>query len=56
MTGRKYALIKDYALNSYMRVLTSLYGTCAGERCEHLPGFKYTVLHRAFLHFLLELV
>jgi len=26
MTGRKYALIEDYALNSYMHLLTSLYG------------------------------
>jgi len=25
MTGRKYALIQDYALNSYMHLLTSLH-------------------------------
>jgi len=30
LTGRKYALIYDYALNSYMRLIASLYGMPKG--------------------------
>jgi len=43
MTGRKYALIFNYALNSYMCLLTSLYGmyrqgvhTVSDSSCELL--------------------
>jgi len=35
LTGRKYTLIQDYALNRHMRLLTSLYGIIHHE----LAGF-----------------
>ena len=45
-TGRKYALIKKYALNKHVRLLTRLYGTWniinPYIRCSHqiLTGFR----------------
>ena len=36
-TGRKYALIKKYALNKHVRLLTRLYGSYNIEIIEALP-------------------
>ena len=47
ITGRKHALIKKYALNKHVRLLTRLYGYVVVWPCINTLSVKHRILAKA---------